>query len=189
VVGGSFSTFLRGDRLPKQTTRSKSAKKIAKKKKQEEKRLRKALEKVNPAEGDGTTPPPTGGETPSQAEQGTGALRIGVDADACQMSSRTSCSANYSRSGRILKCTSKSALIRALLTRGRRDVNKFSDSKLSREFDRSRSVGHSRSSQAASRLSVARWACGGESLRLPDCIASQHLQVNSNRRPRRPARH
>jgi len=45
----------------------KRQKEIAKKKKQEEKRLRKATEKgETPAEGDLTTPPPAGGETPSQ---------------------------------------------------------------------------------------------------------------------------
>jgi hypothetical protein len=45
----------------------KRQKEIAKKKKQEEKRLRKLSEKApTPAEGDGTSPPPAEGETPSQ---------------------------------------------------------------------------------------------------------------------------
>jgi len=45
----------------------KRQKEIAKKKKQEEKRQRKASDKAaTPAEGDGTTAPPTEGEPPSQ---------------------------------------------------------------------------------------------------------------------------
>jgi hypothetical protein len=45
----------------------KRQKEIAKKKKQEEKRLRKLSEKgETPGEGNAATPPPAGGETPTQ---------------------------------------------------------------------------------------------------------------------------
>ena len=74
-------------------------------------------------------------------------MRIGVDADACQNVIKDILfRPTIGRSGRILKMHEQ---VRALIPRivdPRVDgmVNKFSDSKLSREFDRSRSVGHSR---------------------------------------------